>query len=142
MVSLAIKDNKSFELSTFEMNREGITYPADTLLQLTKQNPNEEYYFIVGADSLFYIDRWKDPDTIFELSKVLAAVRWNTSREDMLQKVAELNETFHASIELLDSPNIDISSSEIRERAKNRMDIQYYVMPEVARYIHKNNLYR
>ena len=142
MVSLAIKDNKSFELSTFEMNREGITYTADTLLQLTKQNPNEEYYFIVGADSLFYIDRWKDPDTIFELSKVLAAVRLNTSREDMLQKVAELNETFHASIELLDSPNIDISSSEIRERAKNRMDIQYYVMPEVARYIHKNNLYR
>lgn len=142
MVSLAIKDNKSFELSTFEMNREGITYTADTLLQLTKQNPNEEYYFIVGADSLFYIDRWKDPDTIFELSKVLAAVRWNTSREDMLQKVAELNETFDASIELLDSPNIDISSSEIRERAKNRMDIQYYVMPEVARYIHKNNLYR
>lgn len=142
MVSLAIKDNKSFELSTFEMNREGITYTADTLLQLTKQNPNEEYYFIVGADSLFYIDRWKNPDTIFELSKVLAAVRWNTSREDMLQKVAELNETFQASIELLESPNIDISSSEIRERAKNRMDIQYYVMPEVARYIHKNNLYR
>ena len=142
MVSLAIKDNKSFELSTFEMNREGITYTADTLLLLTKQNPNEEYYFIVGADSLFYIDRWKDPDTIFELSKVLAAVRWNTSREDMLQKVAELNETFDASIELLDSPNIDISSSEIRERAKNRMDIQYYVMPEVASYIQKNNLYR
>ena len=142
MVSLAIKDNKSFELSTFEMNREGITYTADTLLQLTKQNPNEEYYFIIGADSLFYIDRWKDPEMIFELSKVLAAVRWNTSREEMLQKVAELNETFHASIELLDSPNIDISSSKIRERVKNRMDIQYYVMPEVARYIHKNNLYR
>lgn len=142
MVSLAIKDNPNFELSTFEMDREGITYTADTLNQLTKLNPDEEYYFIVGADSLFYIDRWKDPATIFKLSKLLAAVRDNKSNEDMLQKIAQLNETFHSSAELLNSPNIDISSSEIRERAKNGMDIQYYVMPSVARYIKDNSLYR
>lgn len=142
MVLIAIKDNPYFELSTFEMDREGITYTADTLTQLTKQNPDEEYYFIVGADSLFYIDRWKDPATIFKLSRLLAAVRGEASNKDMLQKIEELNETFHASVELLNSPNIDISSSEIRERIQNGMDIQYYVMPDVARYIQSNNLYR
>lgn len=142
MVLKAIKDNPNFELSTFEMDREGITYTADTLTQLTKQNPDEEYYFIVGADSLFYIDRWKDPATIFKLSRLLAAVRGQASHKDMLQKITELNETFHASVELLNSPNIDISSSEIRERVKNGMDIQYYVMPDVARYIQSNALYR
>lgn len=142
MVLIAIKDNPYFELSTFEMDREGITYTADTLTQLTKQNPDEEYYFIVGADSLFYIDRWKDPATIFKLSRLLAAVRGQASNKDMLRKIEELNETFHASVELLNSPNIDISSSEIRERIQNGMDIQYYVMPDVARYIQSNNLYR
>ncbi len=142
MVLIAIKDNPHFELSTFEMDREGITYTADTLIQLTNQNPDEEYYFIVGADSLFYIDRWKEPATIFELSKFLAAVRGQTTNKDMLNKIAELNETFHASVELLNSPNIDISSSVIRERVKNGMEIQYYVMPDVARYIQINNLYR
>lgn len=142
MVEIAIKDNPHFELSTFEMDRDGITYTADTLIQLTKQNPDEEYYFIVGADSLFYLDSWKDPDTIFELSKFLAAVRGRTTNKEMLQKIAELNETFHASVELLNSPNIDISSSEIRERVKNGMNIEYYVMPDVARYIQSNNLYR
>lgn len=142
MVLIAIKDNPYFELSTFEMDREGITYTADTLTQLTKQNPDEEYYFIVGADSLFYIDRWKDPATIFKLSRLLAAVRGEASNKDMLQKIEELNETFHASVELLNSPNIDISSSEIRERIQNGMDIQYYVMPDVARYIQSNDLYR
>ena len=142
MVLIAIKDNPYFELSTFEMDREGITYTADTLTQLTKQNPDEEYYFIVGADSLFYIDRWKDPATIFKLSRLLAAVRGQASNKDMLQKIEELNETFHASVELLNSPNIDISSSEIRERIQNGMDIQYYVMPDVARYIQSNDLYR
>lgn len=142
MVLIAIKDNPYFELSTFEMDREGITYTADTLTQLTKQNPDEEYYFIVGADSLFYIDRWKDPATIFKLSRLLAAVRGQASNKDMLRKIEELNETFHASVELLNSPNIDISSSEIRERIQNGMDIQYYVMPDVARYIQSNDLYR
>lgn len=142
MVWIAIKDNPHFELSTFEMDREGITYTVDTLIQLTKQNPDEEYYFIVGADSLFYIDRWKEPATIFELSKLLAAVRGQTTNKDMLQKIAELNETFHASVELLNSPNIDISSTVIRERVKNGMEIQYYVVPDVARYIQINNLYR
>lgn len=142
MVGIAIKGNPNFELSTFEMDRVGITYTADTLFQLTKQNPDEEYYFIVGADSLFYIDRWKDPVTIFKLSKLLAAVRGQKSNKEMLQKIAELNETFYASVDLLNSPNIDISSTEIRERAKNGMDIQYYVTPNVAKYIQKNNLYR
>jgi nicotinate-nucleotide adenylyltransferase len=141
MVELAIEDNPHFELSTFEMDREGTTYTADTLLQLTKLHPEEEYYFIVGADSLFYIDKWKDPDTIFKLSKLVAAVRDHKSIEEMVQKINELNGTFHGSIELLSSPNIDISSSDIRERTKNGMDIRYYVTPKVASYIQKNNLY-
>ncbi|WP_455717443.1 nicotinate-nucleotide adenylyltransferase [Anaerosporobacter sp.] len=141
MVELAIEDNPNFELSTFEMEREGITYTADTLSRLTKLHPDEEYYFIVGADSLFYIDKWKDPATIFKLSKLIAAIRDHKSIEEMAQKSAALNEIFHGSIELLNSPNIDISSSDIRERIKNGMDIRYYVTPKVASYIQKNKLY-
>ncbi|WP_310602709.1 nicotinate-nucleotide adenylyltransferase [Anaerosporobacter sp.] len=142
MVRIAIEDNTRFELSTLELDREGTTYTADTLLQLTKQHPDEEYYFIVGADSLFYIDRWKDPETIFKLSKLVTGVRDNKSNEEMLQKIEMLNETFHTSVELLNSPNIDISSSEIRERAQKGMDIRYYVTTKVARYIQENNLYQ
>lgn len=141
MVEIAIEDNPNFELSTFEMDREGITYTADTLSRLTKLHPDEEYYFIVGADSLFYIDKWKDPHTIFRLSKLVAAVRNHKTIDEMLQRIEELNETFHGSIELLNSPNIDISSSEIRECLKNGNDIRYYVTTKVASYIKTNNLY-
>ncbi len=141
MVELAIEDNPNFELSTFEMDREGITYTADTLSRLTKLHPDEEYYFIVGADSLFYIDKWKDPHTIFRLSKLVAAVRNHKTIDEMLQRITELNETFQGSVELLNSPNIDISSSEIRDYLKNGNDIRYYVTTKVASYIKKNNLY-
>ena len=56
MVRLAIADFPYFELSSIEAQRQGNTYTYDTLEQLTKQNPKDEYYFIMGADSLFSIE--------------------------------------------------------------------------------------
>ena len=58
MIKLAIADNEHFELSLEEINREGITYTYETLLNLTRDNPDCEYYFIMGADSLYHIESW------------------------------------------------------------------------------------
>ena len=142
MVQLAIEDNPYFELSTFEMEREGITYTADTLEQLTTLHPDEEYFFIVGADSLFYIDKWKDPEIILDLCTLVAAVRDQRTRQEMEEQIAYLSNQYQATIELLDSPNIDISSSMIRERAKVGLSVDYYVSTRVADYMAKNSLYQ
>lgn len=142
MVGLAIEDNPYFELSTFEMDRNGLTYTADTLYQLTKQHPEETYYFIIGADSLFYLDKWKDPATIFKYCTIVAAMRNQSTTEEMKQKINELNKQFGGTIRLLDSPNIDISSTEIRERIYNGKTVQYYVPSSVDKYMKENHLYR
>lgn len=55
MVRLAIEDNPHFELSLIEMHEEGYTYTYRTLEQLNKANPDTEYYFIIGADSLLIL---------------------------------------------------------------------------------------
>lgn len=141
MVQLAIEDNPCFELSTFEMQREGTTYTADTLEQLTKLYPDEEYYFIVGADSLFYLDKWKDPETILKLCTLVAAVRDQRTKKEMEDQITYLSSQYDSTIELLDSPNIDISSTMIRERAKAELSVEYYVPTRVAEYMAKNNLY-
>lgn len=141
MVQLAIEDNPCFELSTFEMQREGTTYTADTLEQLTKLYPDEEYYFIVGADSLFYLDKWKDPETILKLCTLVAAVRDQRTKKEMEDQITYLSNQYDSTIELLDSPNIDISSTMIRERAKAELSVEYYVPTRVAEYMAKNNLY-
>ena len=60
MVSKAIESISYFELSTIEVERFGNTYTSETLQQLTQQNPDVQYYFIMGADSLFHIEKWKD----------------------------------------------------------------------------------
>ena len=56
MVELAIRGNDRFLFSDFEMKREGIIYTSDTLKLLKEENPSSEYYFIMGAKSLLYLE--------------------------------------------------------------------------------------
>ena len=64
MVRLAIASNPHFTLSLEEMHKEGYTYTYRTLERLKQQNPDTEYYFILGADSLYTFDDWKEPGRI------------------------------------------------------------------------------
>ncbi len=140
MINLAISDNSHFEVSDFEVKREGTTYTARTLELLVKENQNYEYYFIVGADSLFYMDKWLEPETIFRLSKIIVANR-NHSLDSLIDsKMLSLKNEFNAEIFKLDTPCIDISSNEIRNRVKNNT-IKYLVPDSVKEYIYEKKLY-
>ena len=59
MVKRAISGNPHFELSLIEMNEDGYTYSYRTLETLKEQNPDTDYYFIIGADSLYSFATWK-----------------------------------------------------------------------------------
>ena len=75
MVDLAISSYPNFALSTLETDRTGNTYTSETLEILTKLEPDSQYYFIIGADSLFQIESWRKPEKIFALSTLICAVR-------------------------------------------------------------------
>ena len=141
MISLAIIENPHFELSTFEMDREGMTYTADTMTILAKQHPDIEYYFIVGADSLFMMQKWVNPQIIFNLCTVVAANRDNADKELINQQVEYLVKSFGASIVLIDMPSIQIASGIIRKRIATHKSVRYYLPDRVNEYISKNNLY-
>ncbi len=141
MISNAIIDNPHFSLSTIELEREGMTYTADTLMILTKEHPDTEYYFIVGADSLFMMQNWKDPQIIFDHSIVVAASRDNVEKEQMHQQASYLNGIFNANILILEMPTIQIASAVIRDRVASNKTIRYYVPDAIDAYIAKNRLY-
>lgn len=142
MVKLAIKDNPHFQLSTLELEREGITYTADTLTILTRDNPDTEYYFIEGADSLFMMQSWKKPQTIFELSTVVVAGRDNVDFNKLNNQAEYFEKSFKAKILLLKMPTIQIASASIRDRVSNEKSIRYYVPDAVRNYIKEHKLYR
>ena len=142
MVRAAISPNAHFVLSLAETHEEGYTYTKETLERLKAANPDTEYYFIIGADSLFSFASWKEPKRICELCTLVAAVRNHISAEEMAAQIKHLQELLGARILKLDTPNIDISSGTIRRWLSHGKSIRYYVPDDVIRYIEENKLYK
>lgn len=141
MVKLAIASNTHFEISDIEMNEEGYTYTYRTLERLVKEHPDTEYYFIIGADSLFYFDSWKNPQRIADACTLVVATRNHTSDEKLDEKIEFVRKLFNAKIEKLDTENIDCSSSQIRSWIKEGHTVKYYVPDTVINYIHTYHVY-
>jgi len=141
MVKLAIKNNPHFVLSDMELNRPGLTYTSDTLKILKEKEPDTEFYFIVGADSLMMMPTWKDPQTVFSLSTVVVGGREDYMKDRLMEQASYLKKTYKGTIIFLEMPNIEISSEYIRERVAENKTIRYYVPEEVLEYIKLHNLY-
>lgn len=141
MVRQAIANNPHFVLSDLELRRPGITYTSDTLNVLKDEEPGTEFYFIVGADSLMMMVHWMDPQTVFNLSTIVAGGREQSSQEQLEEQARYLEDTYKGKVILLDMPIMEISSEYIRKRFVSEKSIRYYVPDEVIKYINENNLY-
>lgn len=142
MTALAIEGNPDYKLSVMEIEQQGNTYTYQTLERLRKDNPDTEYYFIMGADSLFHITDWKFPERIFANCRILAAVRDDKTSGDMAAQICALQQKYGAQIELLKISKMDISSSDIRRKAAAGQNIDGDVPESVSKYIAKKGLYR
>lgn len=141
MTGLAIEDNSHFALSTIEIDRGGNSYTCDTLEELKRSYPDQEYYLIMGADNLFTMEEWKNPEVIFRDAKILAAVRGSKKPAEMEEKISELKEKYNADITLLHVSHVDISSSMIREKIAKGRSVRYMLPEKVREYIMKNHFY-
>lgn len=141
MVSLAIAGDDRMKCLDIELKRSGHTYSYETLEQLRQEYPNNEFYFIFGADCLFSIENWKCPDRIFKNCKVIAAARNGSDLYDMNCKKEELIQRFGANIIIYPFINLEISSTDLRERMKQGRSVQHLIPQEVVRYIHNNQIY-
>ena len=142
MIELCIEDNPNLITSDMEIKREGNTYTYETLLELRAKYPRTELYFIIGADSLFSMEKWVKPDVIFANCTILAVGRNQAPKEALEEKKADLENRFGAKIRLLDFPEIEISSTQIRENIKAGKSFRYMVSEQVWNYIRENNLYQ
>lgn len=142
MTGLAIEDNPHFALSTIEIDRDGNSYSYETLETLRKQNPNTEYFFLVGSDTLFALETWKHPEILLPSCTILVAVRDGVPMEKMQEHAKYLEEKFSGSIQLLTTPNIEISATDIRNRLSKNRNVKYFVPDSVLDFINKYDLYK
>ncbi len=142
MLEMSIASNPYFATSDIEIKREGNTYTYETLEELHQIYPNAKIFFLVGADCLFTIERWYQPQRIFDNCILLAANRNDVPQAELLEKTQYLEDTFKAKVILLDVPQIDISSTKVRENVKLGKSIRYMVADDVRDFILQNNFYQ
>ena len=133
MIKLAIKEIPYFDYSDIEIKKRDISYSIDTIRALKSSYENIE--LIIGYDNLVTFDTWKEPDKILELVKLIVLRR--KVKEDNSQR----NKYFDKAA-LVETPLIEIYGTEIRERVRNSMNINFLVPQKVMAYIYKHNLYK
>lgn len=141
MVRRAIEGNSHFELSLTEMYDDGYSYTYRTLENLKKENPQNDYYFIMGADSLFDLESWREPRRICQACTIVVATRNHTPMKELDEEMERLSKKLQGKFVRLDTLNIDVSSALIRQWLREKKSIRYYVKGGVCRYIYDNNIY-
>lgn len=142
MLRTVIESNPNFKLSDIEISRAGTCYTADTLTQLKRgEYKDAELYFLVGADSLDYMEKWYRPDVIFKLCTVAAAERPGFDKSDIDKKISELTEAFGAKIEKISIPLIGVSSTMLRQKLAAGESIRYLTHDSIIEYIERHDLY-
>lgn len=142
MTRLAVEGNDRMRCLDIETKREGYTYSYETLEELCREYPKDSFFFIFGADCLFAIETWKEPKRIFASAEVIAAVRNGADIAAMELKIAELTQKYGARIRLLSFLNLEISSTDIRERVREGKSIRYLVPDKVLHYIAEKGFYQ
>ncbi|MBQ7975803.1 MAG: nicotinate-nucleotide adenylyltransferase [Clostridia bacterium] len=139
MTRAAVDGNEKFFVSDFEISKGGISYSADTLKAFREIYPNCELYFIIGGDSLRDFTKWYKPGEIVKNCILLAYPRNDINLKLCMEN---LKKSLNARVFELCAPEIDISSSRIRELVQAGESIEKYVPRSVTRIIEKNNLYK
>lgn len=131
---------RNVEVSSYETDKGGYSYTADTLEYLTK--PDREILMLVGSDMFRTLRKWRRPDRIFELSTVCCVARYGHESEE-LEQLAELyrNEC-SAKVKIIPTDVIEISSTEIRNRIAYNLPLTDLVPSEVEIIIREKQLYR
>lgn len=133
-----ICDRFGFDLSLYEAEKEGKCYTSDLLEHFRHIYPGDEFYLIVGGDSLAYMEKWHAPEKIFPLCTVIVAKRHGS----LADNAQFLREKFGAEIDFINCGYFDLSSTDVRQTVNSGGDVSQLLLPETAEYIKKNNLYR
>ena len=140
MTLLATSDNPHFLASRFEVDREGITYTAETLELLSlAYPPNVELYFITGADAIAEVVTWRDAEKIARLAHLVGATRPGYDLAHARNAIMASGLDF--DVTYLEVPALAISSSYLRERVTAGQSLRYLTPDAVTGYIHKHHVY-
>jgi nicotinate-nucleotide adenylyltransferase len=139
MTFLATANNAGFETSRMELDREGPSYSVDTVAQFRRRfGSDTRLYFITGADAMLEFMTWHEPDRLAAMCEFVAVVR---PGYDLRRLEEALGTRIMPRCRVLETPGVDISSTELRRRAASGESLRYLTPPSVERYIRGRRVY-
>ncbi len=141
MLKLAIAENPKFELSHIEIESPAPHYTVNTIQRLADRYPSANIILIIGGDSLRDLPRWHRPTDLVAACHEIGVMRRPGDSVDLSALKRQVPGT-QAKVRFVDAPLLEISSSDIRRRIRDKLSFRYYLSPSVYEYILKNNLYR
>jgi nicotinate-nucleotide adenylyltransferase len=144
MLKLAIGGNDALRVSTIEVDRGGVSYTVDTLTTIRQQHPGAELFLLMGADTLYDLPNWREPQRVCELAMPVVVQRSGSPPPDLdvLRPIVAADQIANIQQHQVTMPIIELASTEIRQRVANGMSIRYRTPRAVEKYIETNRLYQ
>ena len=146
MLELALAACERTAISTIELQRDGPSYTADTLVQLNQRYPDTtQLFLLIGADHALGFHRWHAWQRILEHAEPAVMLRppWDRAAfESALDATYDDDEAAAWRRRIVDTPSIDISATELRDRLRLGRDVGDWLHPDVQDYIRRHDLYR
>ena len=140
MTRLAAADDSRFSVSALEVEREGPSYTCETLEALAEERADRKLVFVMGADAAVGLESWRQPERVVELASLAVARRAGVSDAEVAATMRSLGCEGRAT--MLEMPQFGVSSSAVRERAKQGRPLRYLVPNSVAAFIEERGIYR
>lgn len=142
MTQFATMTHPYFDVSDYEVNQEGISYTVDTVKEFHKKYSDTKFYFITGTDAVLDLPNWKDTEVILDICTFIAVNRPGYVNNRLEEKISDIEKKYHGEIFIVNAPQLQISSTDIRRRIYMDRPIKYLLPETVEQYILKNNLYK
>lgn len=157
MLCLVTRNEPDISVSKMEIEMPERPYSVETLSRLNAELPNDEIFFVMGADSWMDITSWREWETVLSLSNHIVVTRPGSKigvshvTDEIRSRIADLRsapgaiatDSSKRSIYITDAVNLDISATEIRQKVRDGVTSwSADVPPEVANYIEKYQIYK
>ncbi|HIY20339.1 MAG TPA: bis(5'-nucleosyl)-tetraphosphatase (symmetrical) YqeK [Candidatus Flavonifractor merdigallinarum] len=129
-------------VSDLELRRAGKSYSSDTILELRREYPTAEFWFLMGSDMFLTLQQWHEPGQLLAQTGVAAFARTQSDPvQAMEDQASQLRKTYGAQIQLLHLPEVvEISSTRLRAALNQGKGREFLCLP-VWGYILMHRLY-
>ena len=144
MCRLLCHGKEKIEVWEMELLREKMTYTVDTMTELSEKYAQNELYYMIGSDTLFVLESWRDFPEVAKRTYFICLPRPDEDaikREEIRNKAHAIEEKYQTKVFISKYAGPDISSSMIREKLHKGEDIMGLVPENLRQYMQENHLY-